>query len=107
MRITNINRGNHPKYKLRLGISNGGDVVSVGEREIQTTTPTITSSYYSYGFKPIIDVNMTLSIDKVFSRNEIVTVEGLVEHMFKSKGESHATDIRFQKILYLRSCYIV
>ena len=99
MRITNINHGNNPKYKLRLGISNGGDVVSVGEREIQTTTPDPVPPYYNYGYKPIIDINMTLSIDKVFSRNEIVTVEGLVEHMFKSKGESHATDIRFQKIL--------
>ena len=98
MRIASINQfgyGDDPKYKLRLGISNGGEVVSVGEREIQIKTPTLNSDFFYYAYKPILDINMTLSIDKVFSRNEIITVEGLVEHMFKSKGESTATNIRF------------
>ena len=98
MRIASINQhgyGDNPKYKLRLGISNGGEVVSVGEREIQIKTPVLDTYYKNYAYKPILDINMTLSIDKVFSRNEIITVEGLVEHMFKSKGESPLLNIRF------------
>ena len=88
-----------PKYKLLLGLSNGGEVISVGERQIQTKTPSSTSQYYDWKYKPIIDINMTLSVDKVFSRNDIVTVEGLVEHMWKSSGESPSTWIRFKRKL--------
>ena len=102
VRIASIDKEINPKYKLRLGISNGGDVVSVGERDIQPKIPSLTANYYEYDYKPILDINMALSINKVFSRNEIITVEGLVEHMFKSKGESPATNIRFPKILYIQ-----
>ena len=86
--------------KLTLGISNGHEVISIGERSIKYKTPSLTGNYYDWQYKPLIDISMTLSEDKVFSRNEIVIVEGIVEQMFKSKGESHTTEIRFVNKLY-------
>ena len=89
----------NPNPKLTLGISNGDEVISVGERRINLEIPSKSGNqgFYNWQYKPIIDISMTLLEDKVFSRNEIVVVEGIVEHMFKSKGESHTTEIRFVK----------
>ena len=82
--------------KLRLGISNGGEVVSVGERQIRLVTPSRSGvTWAEWKNKPVLDINMTLSVEKVFSRNEVVTVEGLMEHMYKSNGEALLTQIRF------------
>ena len=83
--------------KLRLAISNGGEVVSVGERQIRLAAPSRSGTYPSWDLKPMLDINMTLSVEKVFSRNEVVTVEGLMEHMYKSKGEAWSTQIRFKE----------
>ena len=95
---------------LTLGVSNGDEVISVGERRIKLVIPSTSGKYYDWQYKPIIDISMTILEDKVFSRNEIVVVEGIVEHMYKSKGESVLTAIRFVKELYIeldsiRSCF--
>ena len=80
----------YPIWYLKLGISNNGEVVSVGERKIELHTAIVDTHI----IRPLIDINMTLAEDKVFSRNEIVTVEGIMEHMYKSKKESPTTYIR-------------
>ena len=90
--------GGYSYPKLRLAISNGGEVVSVGERQIRLATPSrVGVTWANFHQKPILDINMTLSEEKVFSRNEIVTVEGLMEHMYKSNGEALTTHIRFKE----------
>ena len=83
--------------KLRLAISNGGEVVSVGERQIRLAAPSRSEEWKSWNLKPLLDINMNLSVEKVFSRNEVVTVEGLMEHMYISKGEAWSTQIRFKE----------
>ena len=86
-----------PNPKLTLGISNGDEVISVGERQIKFEIPQKIGKYYEWRYKPVIDINMNLLEDKVFSRNEIVIVEGIMEHTIKSNGESLRTQIRFEK----------
>ena len=87
--MADIAYNNNPKWLLKLGVSNNGEVVSVGEREIQLDTAADTA------IRPFLDINMTLAEEKVFSRNEIVTVEGIMAHIWhKSKKESPTAYIR-------------
>ena len=92
--MADIAYNNNPKWLLKLGVSNNGEVVSVGEREIQLDTATESA------IRPFLDINMTLAEEKVFSRNEIVTVEGITAHIWhKSKKESPTTYVRLSSII--------
>ena len=82
------------KWSLRLGVSNNGQVVSVGQREL-TVKAASTKDDRLNSSRPLIDINMTLAEDKVFVRNDIVQVQGIMAHMFKSRGEGRTTYIRW------------
>ena len=85
------------KWSLRLGISNNGEVVSVGKRELTVKTVSSLNERINSS-RPLIDINMTIFEDKVFVRNDIVQVQGIMSHMFKSRGEGRTTYIRYLKI---------
>ena len=84
------------KWSLRLGVSNNGQVVSVGQREL-TVKAASTKDDRLNSSRPLIDINMTLAEDNVFVRNDIVQVQGIMAHMFKSRGEGRTTYIRYEK----------
>ena len=81
------------KWALKIGVSNDGEVVSVGQRELTVKTATTKADRLNNSL-PLMDINMTLVEDKVFTRNDIVSVEGIIAHMFKSRGEGRTTFIR-------------
>ena len=82
------------KWSLRLGVSNDGQVVSVGQRELTIKAASTKDDRLNFN-RPLIDINMTLVEDKVFVRNDIVQVQGIMAHMFKSRGEGRTTYIRY------------
>lgn len=82
------------KWSLRLGVSNNGEVVSVGQREL-TVNASSTKDERVNMARPLMDINMTLVEDRVFIRNDIVQVQGIMAHMFKSRGEGKTTFIRY------------
>ena len=82
------------KWSLRLGVSNDGQVVSVGQRELTIKAASTKDDRLKFS-RPLIDINMTLVEDKVFVRNDIVQVQGIMTHMFKSRGEGRTTYIRY------------
>ena len=82
------------KWYLKLGVSNDGEVVSVGQREL-TVKAAATKDDRVKSARPLMDINMTLVEDKVFVRNDIVEVQGIMAHMFKSRGEGRTTFIRY------------
>ena len=84
------------KWSLRLGVSNDGQVVSVGQRELTVKAASTKDDRLNFS-RPLIDINMTLAEDKVFVRNDIVQVQGIMAHIFKSRGEGRTTYIRYLK----------
>lgn len=82
------------KWSLRLGVSNDGQVVSVGQRELTVKAASTKDDRLNFS-RPLIDINMTLAEDKVFVRNDIVQVQGIMAHIFKSRGEGRTTYIRY------------
>ena len=82
------------KWNLRLGVSNNGEVVSVGQRELTVKASSSKDDRVKMA-RPLMDINMTIVEDKVFVRNEIVQVQGIMAHMFKSRGEGRTTFIRY------------
>ena len=84
------------KWSLRLGVSNDGEVVSVGQRELTVKAASTEDERVNMA-RPLMDINMTLVEDRVFVRNDIVEVQGIMAHMFKSRGEGRTTFIRYLK----------
>ena len=84
------------KWSLRLGVSNDGQVVSVGQRELTVKAASTKDDRLNFS-RPLIDINMTLVEDQVFVRNDIVQVQGIMAHIFKSRGEGRTTYIRYLK----------
>ena len=101
---------------VKLGVSNNGQVtcfdlgfenfectciefhifqvVSIGSRDV-TVNRTTSTVERSEGIKrPLMDINMTLVEDKVYVKDETVSVMGVMRHMNKSRGEGRTTNIR-------------
>ena len=70
--------------------------MSIGSRDV-TVNRTTSTVERSEGIKrPLMDINMTLVEDKVYVKDETVSVMGVMRHMNKSRGEGRTTNIRWK-----------